>query len=357
MASTISHLDKAEHHRSRRDGKPIIEARILGIGSYAPENVVLNEDLSQLGFDANWILQRTGIEQRRHALPEMATSDIAYQAAQNAIADADLSTDDIDLIIVATLTPDHLTPSTACLVQSMLGSTAPAFDINAACAGFMYAMITGSQFIASGAYRRILVIGADVMSRVVNPEDKKTYPLFGDGGGAVILGHAEELTDDAAEGVADAPGVLSFILGADGDGAALLRIPGGGSRQPACQAMIDSKHQFLQMEGKAVFKWAVRLISDTTQKLLQDAQLKADDIDLVVLHQANMRIIDAAVEGMGVPREKIFVNLDRYGNTSAGSIPLALDEAFRTGRIERGSKVLLSGFGAGLAWGACIIRL
>lgn len=320
-------------------------SEILGVGSAAPAEVVRNEDLAELGYDAEWIIQRTGIRQRRHSSQDVATSDIAHQAAEACLADAGVAAGELDLILVATMTPDMATPSTACLVQQKLGATAPAMDINAACAGFMYAMVTGMHFAAAGTARRVLVIGADLMSRTVNPQDQKTFPLFGDGAGAVLIGPSD-----------DSHGLLSYTLGADGSGGELLCLPGGGTREPLTADNIDQGRQYLSMDGRAVFKWAVRVIQDAALDVVRAAELTLDEIDLIVLHQANIRIIDAAVVGLGVERERVFVNLDRYGNTSAASIPLALAEAHAEGRIQPGSNILLAGFGAGLAWGAGVLR-
>ena len=319
--------------------------QILAVGACAPPLVVRNEDLAELGYDADWILQRTGIQERRRAAPEQATSDVALEAARNCLQQADLSADQLDFILVATMTPDHLTPSTACVVQQGLGAHCPAMDVNAACAGFMYGLITGMHFIHSGTFKRVLVVGADLLSRVVSPKDKKTYPLFGDGAGAVLLGANEQN-----------PGLLAFTLGADGSGAELLWVPGGGSREPITDSMVAAERQYLQMDGRAVFKWAVRTLTDSVTAVLQHANLDKNDLDVIFFHQANMRIIDAASDHLGLDRERVFINLDRYGNTSAASIPLALDEAFQQGRIKRGDKILMSGFGAGLAWGSAILQ-
>lgn len=319
--------------------------QILGVGSYVPERIVTNADLAALGYDEQWIIQRTGIHQRRHAPADMATSDMALQAALNCLESADCPPAAVDLILLATMTPDQPIPSSACLVQERLGITAPAVDMNAACAGFMYALITGMQYIAAGTAERVLVIGSDTNSRIVDPRDRKTFPLFGDGAGAVLLGPGSRQQ-----------GALSYTLGADGTGAQLLRLPGGGSREPLSAAALQAGQQFVKMDGKSVFKWAVRLLADTVRSSVQHAGLTVADLDLLVLHQANIRIIDAAREALDLPMERLIVNLDRYGNTSAGSIPLALDEAYRTGRIQPGSRVLLCGFGAGLAWGTALIQ-
>ncbi len=340
---SIQHQPQLVPHVPRR---VITGVQIAGTGSYAPSQVVRNEDLAELGYDPEWIIQRTGIRERRRAAPQEATSDLALIAAQKCLADAHVSPAEIDLILVATMTPDMPTPSTACILQRRLGAQqAAAMDLNAACSGFMYALVTAAQFIKTGVMRRVLVVGADLMSRTVHPDDRKTFPLFGDGAGAALLGPAS-----------DEHGLLSFALGADGGGGDLLCIPGGGSREPLTKDGLDARRQFMYMDGRQVFKWAVRTCADAMRQVIEEADLTPDDIDLVVLHQANIRIIDAAVENLCVSREKVFVNLDRYGNTSAGSIPLALDEARRQGRVHTGDNVLFCGFGAGLAWAAGVMR-
>lgn len=319
--------------------------QILGFGAYVPETVVRNEDLSALGCDPDWIIKRTGIRERRHAAPHEATSELAYQAAARCLARAGVAARDVDMILLATMTPDMLMPSAACVVQRRLGVVAPAVDMNAACSGFMYALVTGMQFIKTGCCRRVLVVGSDVMSRVINPSDKKTYPLFGDGAGALLLGAGRE---DA--------GLLAFSLGSEGDDGELLSIPAGGSREPLTAEGLQQGRQYLRMDGRAVFKWAVRMVHDVARDVVRHAELTIDDIDWVVMHQANLRIVDAAAEGLGVERNKVLVNLDRYGNTTAASIPLVLEEAEAAGRLQRGDHVLLIGFGAGLTWGAGVLR-
>jgi 3-oxoacyl-[acyl-carrier-protein] synthase-3 len=319
--------------------------QILGTGAYLPETIVRNEDLSQLGCDPEWILQRSGIRERRRAAPDEATSDLAYQAAVRCLENAGVAPRDVDMILVATMTPDMFTPSVACIVQRRLGAPAPAMDLNAACSGFMYALATGMQFIKTGCSRRVLVIGSDVMSRIINPADKKTYPLFGDGAGAVLLGAGREDR-----------GLLAFTLGSEGDDGELLSVPGGGSREPLTTGGLERGRQYLRMDGRAVFKWAVRLVNEVATDVVRHAELNMDDIDLVVMHQANLRILDAAVDGLRVDRDKVFVNLDRYGNTTAASIPIVLDEAVAAGRLRCGDHVLLMGFGAGLTWGAGVLR-
>jgi 3-oxoacyl-[acyl-carrier-protein] synthase-3 len=307
--------------------------------------VVTNGDLAKLGYDEQWILQRTGIHQRRHAPPEMATSDVAYEAAVRCLEMAGISPRDVDLILVATMTPDSPMPTTACLLQERLGCIAPAMEVNAACAGFMYALVTGMQYVKTGCSRRVLVVGADLMSRAVNPADARTYPLFGDGGGAVLLTTGE-----------DDQGLLSFTLGAEGDVDGVLCQPAGGTREPLTDGALEAGRHFIHMEGRAVFKWAVRVLIDSTRDVVGHAGLSGDDIDVAVLHQANIRIIDSAVDDLGIDRGKVIVNLDRYGNTSAGSMPVVLDEAFRDRRIRRGDRVLLNGFGGGLSWGSAVMR-
>ncbi|MDA9778498.1 ketoacyl-ACP synthase III [Rubripirellula sp.] len=319
--------------------------RVAATGSYVPDEIVTNEDLAALGCDSEWIIRRTGISERRRASELEATSDLCYHAAQRCMANAGVTADEIDLIIVATITPDHPTPSTACHLQRRLGAVAPAMDVNAACAGFMYGLVTGAQFVANGNSHCALIIGADVMSRTINPDDKKTYPLFGDAAGAVIL-----RPDSKAKGIA------SYQLGSEGCGGEMLCIPAGGTRSPLTPERHANGMQYLLMDGRNVFKWAVRVVDDSAKQVLQHANLSANDLDLVILHQANQRIIDSAVSDLDVEREKVFVNLDRYGNTSGASIPLALDEAVQSERLKRGDRVLLCGFGAGLAWGTAVLH-
>ena len=320
--------------------------QVLASGSYVPDLVVTNEDLqSRHGFDPEWIKQRTGILERRHARPEQATSDLCIEAAQRAIAAGGVNPADIDLVVVGTFTPDFAFPSTACLVQDRLGLDAPAFDLQAACSGVMYAFVTAAQFVASGNSKLALVIGGDCNSRIINPQDQRTAPLFGDGAGAVLL-------------AAGSPqqGLIAYQMGADGAGGVLLDRKSGGSRRPPTHADIDAGLQYLQMDGRNVFKWAVRVVTETTALVLQKAGLSVHDVSLYVLHQANIRIIDKVVEHLGIPEDKIFNNVHKYGNTSAGSVPIALHEAFQAGRIQRGDTILLSGFGAGLTWGTALLR-
>lgn len=319
--------------------------QILASGCYTPENVIANEALAELGYDADWIIQRTGIQSRCRASDDQACSDLAYEAARRCLENGKIDASEIDLILLATITPDQPTPSTACHVQRMLGSNAPAMDLGAACSGFMYALVTGMQFIKTGTYQRVLIIGADLMSRTVNPADTKTFPLFGDGAGAVVIGPGGE-----------EQGFISYTLGADGHGAELLEQPAGGTRCPATVETLAKNLQYLQMDGRSVFKWAIRTLSDSVNQVLDAASLPADEIDLTIFHQANIRIIDAAANDLGLPADKVFVNLDKYGNTSAASIPLALAEAVEQRLVRPGQNLLISGFGAGLAWGAGVWR-
>ncbi|MCI0463735.1 MAG: ketoacyl-ACP synthase III [Gemmataceae bacterium] len=320
--------------------------RVVATGSYVPDAIVSNDHLFQrFGFDSDWIVKRTGIFERRHALPHQATSDLSCEAARRCIEQARVDPRDIDLCLVATFTPDMSFPSTACLVQDRLGLVCPAVDLQAACAGFMYALITGAAYVISGASDLALIIGADCNSRIMNPNDIKTYPLFGDGAGAVLL----------ARGRPD-QGLLSYSLGADGSGGDLLSRPACGSRMPPTAEHLEKGLQYMYMDGRAVFRWAVAILCDTIQDVLRAAKLNAGDIDLYIPHQANIRIINAAVDVLRIPRTSVFNNLDRYGNTSAGSVPLALDEAVSEGRVQPGNLIVLSGFGAGLTWGTAVMR-
>ena len=270
---------------------------------------------------------------------------MAAVAARRAIANSNVNPADIDLVLVATFTPDFTCPSTACLVQEKLGLDAPAVDLQAACSGFMYALATGAQFVATGNSKLALVIGADVNSRIVEPDDQGTAPLFGDGAGAVLL---ERGTPDQ--------GLVCYQLGADGTGGSLLDRPVGGTLRPATPELVAEGQHLLKMDGRNVFKWAIQVVTETIAQILTRADVGVDDVKLFVLHQANIRIIDHAMKVLQIPPEKVFNNLDRVGNTSAASIPLAMDEAFKQGLIEPGDLVLMCGFGAGLTWGTGLFR-
>ena len=321
--------------------------RLAGTCSHVPAAVVTNADLAHLGCDPQWIVARSGIHERRHAPPDIATSDLATAAARRAIAMAGIDPTAIDLVVLGTFTPDMCIPSTACIVQEALDLDAPAMDVTAACAGFAYALVTAAQFLAAGTSRLALVVGADTNSRVVDPADIKTWPLFGDGAGAVLL---------EATGSPD-QGLLATALGSDGRGAGLLACPMSGSRQPISAAGAARREHYMQMDGRAVFKWAIRLVEENVRQVIEHAGLPLEVIDLFVLHQANARIIEGVRAALGIPEEKMAINLDRYGNTSSGSIPLALDEAWQAGRVGPGSTVVVCGFGGGLAWGSAVWRL
>jgi 3-oxoacyl-[acyl-carrier-protein] synthase III len=351
-------LPRTESGRSRL-GKPI-PLHFASVGSYVPPTVVTNDDLSYLGCDSQWLVQRTGIHERRFAGADQASSDLAYFAAVDCLDRAGRDAKSIDLLIVATITPDYPTPSTACVLQRRLGCTAAALDVSAACSGFVYGLMTGAQFIGARGAQNALVVGAEVMSRTVSPEDLKTYPLFGDGAGAVLLQAMDSLegsrVGDAADGTAPpGTGILAYTLGSEGNLEALCT-PGGGSREPLTPEGLAAGRQYMRMDGREVFKWAVRCIVDSCRDVMAAAGRTMDDVDLLVLHQANWRIIDAAIRELGIPREKAVINLDRYGNTAAASIPLALSEADREGKMPRGSLVLVCGFGAGLTWGSVLLR-
>lgn len=322
---------------------------ILGTGSYAPERILSNAELAKtVDTSDEWIHTRCGIRERRIAAPGEATSDMGVQAARRALDDAGLKPADIDLLIVATITPDMPMPATACIIQQKLGvpTTAACFDLNAACTGFLYALDTACAMLSSGRYQHALVIGVEKLSTIVDWKDRTTCVLFGDGAGAVVVGKSP----------VPGQGLIGTKLGALGDSVDLLCIPGGGSNAPATAASIAAGDHFLKMKGKEVFKLAVRVMDEAARDILEQHHLRADQISLVIPHQANLRIIEAISEYLELPMERFFVNVDRYGNTSAASIPLALDEARRAGRIKSGDLTLLVAFGAGLTYGSALIR-
>ena len=324
----------------------LMGVRVLATGAYVPDAVVTNEQLGQrFSCDPSWIVRRTGIYERRHVLPHQATSDLCYEAAAQCLDRAPISRDEVDMVLVATYTPDNSFPSTSCIIQHRLGLVCGAMDIHVACAGFMFALVTAATYIRSGAARNVLVVGGDINSRIANPKDPKTFPLFGDGAGAVLLGRCD-----------DEYGILSFQLGSDGSGRDMLIRPGCGSRLPPDPEVLSQGYQYLQMDGKNVFRWAVTILSDTIRDVLGDAGLTLDDVDRFITHQANIRIILAATDVLGIPRDKVQTNVKWYGNTSAASVPIALNEAVEQGLVHRGKNYILSGFGAGLAWGTLVLR-
>jgi 3-oxoacyl-[acyl-carrier-protein] synthase-3 len=318
-------------------GKPVT---ITGLGARAPDRVVTNDELSQyVDTSDEWIRERTGIRERRIAAPEEALSDLALPAAREALEQAGVEGKDIDLVIVATVTPDMAFPSTAALLADQLGaSDAGAYDLSAGCTGFMYGLAQGYGMLAGGLVQRVLVVGGDVLSRILDWSDRSTLVLFGDGAGAVVL---EAAPDE---------GFLGFELGADGAGGASLWLPGSGSR------LFEDPDRFVKMNGREVFKFATRVLVDSAQAVLGRCGVAVDDVDVYVPHQANMRIIDHATKKLGIPSERVVINVDRFGNTSSGSIPLALADAVADGRLALGKLVLMTGMGAGLTWGSALLR-
>ncbi len=323
-------------------------ARILGIGAYSPERVLTNHDLEKMVDTSDaWILERTGISERHIAAEDEASSDLATQAGRRAIADAGVSPDDIDLVICASVTGDMPFPATACLVQANLGlKKAAAFDIAAGCTGFLYGLNLVQGLIRGGAYRRVLLIGGEVLSRTLDWTDRSTCVLLGDSAGAVVLGPAEGSDS----------GILATRVASDGTKADLLYIPGGGSRNPASHRTVDERMHYFKMNGRETFKHATRNMAAIAKQVLEESGLSLDDVDLLVPHQANLRIITYIAEQLGMPMEKVYTNVQRYGNTSSASIPLALTEARQNGRLKPGDVVLTVAFGAGLTWGATLLR-
>ena len=320
---------------------------ILGVGKYLPEHVLTNADLEKMVDTTDeWITTRTGIKERRIAADGEATSDMAVKASKGSLKNAGLKAEDIDLIIVATITPDMFFPSTACLVQDRLGARhVPAFDIAVACSGYVYGLTIATQFIKNGLYKHALVIAAEKLSAVTDWEDRSTCILFGDGAGAAVLGPVEE------------GGILGSSLGADGSKGNLLQLPAGGSRMPASIKTVENKLHTIKMEGNILFKHAVKIMADAALAVTEPLGLKGDDIDIIIPHQANIRILNALAKRMGVdPHKKVYLNIHKYGNMSAASSAVALTEAVEEGRIKKGDTILMDAFGGGLTWGALIIR-
>ncbi len=321
---------------------------ILGSGSELPAKVMTNKDFEKLiDTSDEWITTRTGIKERRILEEGKGNADMAYRASVQALQAAGLEANDLDAIIVGTMTPDYPMPSSACVLEDMLGARKVfSFDVNAACSGFLNALTVADSFVRTGLIRNALVVGSDVLSRLINWQDRTTCVLFGDGAGAIVVGASSDGNR----------GILSTRLRTDGSYAKTLYVPAGGSLKPASIETLESKQHTITMNGKEVFKIAVRAMEEISREVLEEANVSIDEVSLVIPHQANRRIINALAERLKVPLEKVMVNVDKYGNTSAASVPVALDEAWRQGRIAAGDTVLLNSFGAGFAWGAALIR-
>jgi 3-oxoacyl-[acyl-carrier-protein] synthase-3 len=325
------------------DGRPI---SITGLGCYVPERVLTNDELSRMVETSDeWIMERTGIRERRIAAPQQALSDLCLPAARDALEQAGVRASDLELVIVATVTPDMFFPSTGAIIADELGAKdAAAYDLSAGCTGFMYALAQAHGMVSAGLSRSALVIGGDVLSKIMNWHDRSTCVLFGDGAGAVVI---EPVQDE---------GFFGFELGADGGGGVHLYMPAGGSRLPASTETVEAGEHFVFMNGREVFKFATRVLVSSAEKLLEECDVAMDEVDVYVPHQANVRIIDHAAKKLGVPEDRVVVNVDRYGNTSSGSIPLALADAAADGRLREGKMVLMTGMGAGLTWGSALMR-
>ena len=342
---------KAEsaRHSARGTGHvtAALRAGIIGLGMCVPDKIVTNHDLARL-IDTNdeWIVARTGIRERRVAEQNVATSDLAIVAAQRALSDAGMDASELDLVLCATTSGDFIWPATACVIQHQIGAArAAAFDLGAACSGFCYGLATAAGFIETGAMRSILVVGADTLTKQMNWEDRSTCILFGDGAGAAIL------TPCAPD-----EGVLASVLGADGSGQESVWIPAGGTRMPTTHEVLESRLNCITMRGPEVYRFAVKIVPEVVTEALKRACLRPHDITLLIMHQANIRIVESVAERLSLTPDRIFVNLDRYGNTSAASVPMALAEAAEQGRLHRGDIVVTVGFGAGLTWAANVIR-
>ncbi|MDD5130769.1 MAG: ketoacyl-ACP synthase III [Candidatus Omnitrophica bacterium] len=319
---------------------------IIGVGEYLPEKILTNADLEKMVDTSDeWITTRTGIKQRHLAAPGQAASDLGVRAAQQALADAKIKAEDLDLIVVATITGDMPTPSTAAIIQNKLGAKkAVCFDLSAACAGFVYGISVAQQFIACGTYKNALVVGVEVLSSVTDWLDRNTCVLFGDGAGAAVLAQVPK------------GGIISTYLGCDGSKTDILNIPAGGSRQPATAASIEQRQHYLKMQGNELFKIAVNTMTRAAETVLEQAGMTFKDIDLIIPHQANARIIMAVAKKLGIPEDRVYLNIERCGNMSSASMVTALCEAVQEGKVKKGDTILLDVFGAGLVWGACIIE-
>ncbi len=333
--------------RWREEAKPMPSAHIVGWGKYAPAKILTNAELSRtVDTTDEWIVTRTGIRERRIAGPRDTAASMGFAAARDALDVAGILPLDVDLIICATATPEYSFPATACVIQDMLGAVkAGAFDLSAGCSGFVYALSLAAQVIASGGARVVLIIGTETLSRITDWQDRATCVLFGDGAGALVLQ------------AADSPGgVLSSLVRADGSGGEMLIVPAGGSHLPASVQTVQAGQHFIQMNGREVFRFATRVVDKAAREVVEKAGLTLNDIDLFVPHQANLRIIQAAVRSLAIPEDRVFVNLEKYGNTSSASIPMALCEAVDCGRLHPGDKVVMVGFGAGLTWAAAAVQ-
>ncbi len=328
--------------------RSLVRARITALGTYVPPRVLTNADLEKMvETNDEWIVTRVGIRERHIAEKGVATSDLAVEAARKCLAERGIGAEEVEAIIVATVTPDMLFPSTACLVQHKLGATgAWGFDLSAACSGFIYALQVGAKLIETGAHKKVLVIGADVMSSILNYTDRTTCVLFGDGAGAVLLEPSED----------DALGILDYAHEIDGAGGSSLYMPGGGSLHPASHETVDKKMHLVHQAGQAVYKFAVRKMAEASEKVLERNKLTVNDISLLIPHQANRRIIDAAAERLGLDSSRVVINIDRFGNTTAATIPLAMQTAREENRLKKGDLILLASVGAGFTVGACLLR-
>ncbi|QDV91646.1 3-oxoacyl-[acyl-carrier-protein] synthase 3 [Phycisphaerae bacterium RAS2] len=324
--------------------------KISGSGSAVPERVLSNQYfIDRLDTTDEWIRERTGILERRICSEKESTATLATAAARDALADAGMTPDDIDLIIVSTITPECPFPSTACFVQEALTKrTIPAFDLAAACSGFIYGFITATSLLQTGTFRNILVIGAETMSRITDYEDRATCILFGDGAGAVVLSAVPDTSG---------PALLHHKMHAEGNGFTMLCVPGGGSRTPASQMSINERLHYIKMQGREVYKLAVKRNLELVESTLEEAGVKPDELAIVIPHQSNLRIIESARQRLGLPPERMFCNIQKYGNTSAASVPLGLNECRKTGRVKSGDLVLMVAFGAGLTWGSVLVRI
>lgn len=325
----------------------ILRAKISALGTYVPPRLLTNADLEKMVETTNqWILERTGIRERHIVDKGVATSDLAFEAAKKALAQRGISPSDLDAIIVATVTPDMLFPCSACLVQHKLGAKEVwGFDLNAACSSFVYALQVGSRFIASGAHKKVMVIGADVMSSIIDYTDRATCVIFGDGAGAVLLEPSE-----------DSNGIIDFLHEVDGSGGCSLYMPGGGSLNPSTHETVDKKMHYVHQDGQAVFKFAVRKMAELCERLLERNGLTGKDIDVFIPHQANKRIITATADRLGMPLERVIIDIDRYGNTTSATIPLAMNTARSEGKVKKGDLVLLASVGAGFTVGTTLLR-